>query len=106
MLILIWVFRLDQEVALVSMYISCSYAEELLIALIVHLQIHPSPWTPVKVAYLFCRYYSLAIAPFHLWGLLGDHDQRTCELYYHAIYACIIPAVRPLVLLIFSFLTM
>jgi hypothetical protein len=21
--------------------------------------------------------------PFHLWGLLGDHDQHFCELYYH-----------------------
>ena len=42
-----------------------------------------------------CRYYPLAIAPFHLWGLLGDHDQRVCESFYHALYACTIPTVRP-----------
>jgi hypothetical protein len=49
----------------------------------------------MKVAYLFCRYYPLAIAPFHLWGILGDHDQRACESYYHALYACAMPTVRP-----------
>jgi hypothetical protein len=37
----------------------------------------------VKVAYIFCCYYPLAFMPFHLWGLLGDHDQHFCELYYH-----------------------
>lgn len=38
---------------------------------------------------------SVAIAPFHLWDLLGDHDQRVCESFYHALYACTIPMVRP-----------
>ena len=66
-----------------------------LIAVIVHCQLFPSPWTPVKVAYIFCRYYPLAFAPFHLWDLLGDHDQHVCELYYHAVYACMIPTVCP-----------
>ncbi|KAN0135260.1 hypothetical protein V8E53_006825 [Lactarius tabidus] len=66
-----WIISLDQEVAL----------------------IHPSACSAVKVAYLFCRYYPLAIAPFHLWGLLGDHDQRVCESYYHALYACTIPTM-------------
>jgi hypothetical protein len=61
---------------------------------------YPSPWNAVKVAYFFCRYYQLAIAPFHLWGLLGNHDQRVCEAYYHALYACTIPTVRPLLHLI------
>ncbi|KAN0128874.1 hypothetical protein V8E53_013247 [Lactarius tabidus] len=64
-----WIISLDQEVALV----------------------HTSPWNVVKAAYIFCRYYPLAIAPFHLWGILGDHDQRLCESYYHALYACTMP---------------
>ncbi|KAI9452771.1 hypothetical protein BJY52DRAFT_1402239 [Lactarius psammicola] len=38
--------------------------------------IYPAPWNIVKVAYLICRYYPLAIAPFHLWGVVGDHEQR------------------------------
>lgn len=59
----------------------------------------------MKVAYLFCRYYPLAIAPFHTWGLIGDHDQHLCESYYHVLYVCAMPAVRQLVLTVQSFLT-
>jgi len=66
-----WVISLDQEVAL----------------------IFPAPWNVVKVAYIFCRYYPLAIAPFHLWGLIGDHDQHLCESYYHVLYICAMPAI-------------
>jgi len=33
----------------------------------------------------------MAIAPFHFWGFLGDHEQQVCEPYYHALYACTIP---------------
>jgi hypothetical protein len=65
---------------------------------IVDLQIYPAPWNLVKVTYLFCRYYPMAIAPFHLWGLVGDHEERLCESYYLALFACAIPAVRSLVL--------
>jgi hypothetical protein len=36
----------------------------------------------------------MVIAPFHFWGFLGDHEQRDCEPYYHALYACTIPTVR------------
>ncbi|KAF8262830.1 hypothetical protein EI94DRAFT_1742514 [Lactarius quietus] len=64
-------FRLDQEVAL----------------------IYPAPWNVVKAAYLFCRYYPIAIAPFHLWGLVGDHEQHVCDSYYHALYVCAMPAI-------------
>ena len=77
-----------------------------MITLILNLQIYPSPWNLVKVAYIFCRFYLMAIAPFHLWGLLGDHEQAVCESYYHALYACAIPTVRPLVLPIYFLLTM
>ncbi|KAH9060650.1 hypothetical protein EDB87DRAFT_571095 [Lactarius vividus] len=53
-----WVISLDQEVALV----------------------HAAPWNGVKAAYIFCRYYPMAIAPFHLWGLVGNHEQRVSQL--------------------------
>ncbi|KAH9054017.1 hypothetical protein EDB83DRAFT_1154758 [Lactarius deliciosus] len=66
-----WVISLDQEVAF----------------------IYPAPWNSVKAAYLFCRYYSMAIAPFHIWGLVGDHEQRVCESYYHALSACAVPTL-------------
>ncbi|KAH9172074.1 hypothetical protein EDB89DRAFT_1014192 [Lactarius sanguifluus] len=66
-----WVISLDQEVAL----------------------IYPAPWNSVKAAYLFCRYYPMAIAPFHLWGVVGNHEQRVCESYYHALAACAMPTL-------------
>jgi hypothetical protein len=66
-----WIISLDQEVAF----------------------IYPAQWNAVKGAYLFCRYYPLAIAPFHLWGLLGDHEQSVCESSYHALYACTVPTM-------------
>ncbi|KAI9443177.1 hypothetical protein H4582DRAFT_1168181 [Lactarius indigo] len=71
LLILTSAFRLDQEVTF----------------------IHPAPWNAVKGAYIFCRYYPLAIAPFHFWGFLGDHEQPVCESYYHALYVCTIPTM-------------
>ncbi|KAH9032785.1 hypothetical protein EDB85DRAFT_1179703 [Lactarius pseudohatsudake] len=64
-----WVISLDQEVAL----------------------IYPAPWNAVKAAYIFCRYYPMAIAPFHLWGLVGNHEQRVCESVYHILFACAMP---------------
>jgi len=66
-----WITSLDQEVAL----------------------IHSARWNAVKCAYLFCRYYPLAIAPFHIWGLIGNHERDVCESYYHALYACTIPTM-------------
>ncbi|KAH9022316.1 hypothetical protein EDB85DRAFT_374953 [Lactarius pseudohatsudake] len=66
-----WVISLDQEVAL----------------------IYPAPWNGVKAAYLFCRYYPMAIAPFHIWGLVGNHEERVCESYYQVLYACSMPTL-------------
>ncbi|KAI9452770.1 hypothetical protein BJY52DRAFT_1418560 [Lactarius psammicola] len=66
-----WIISLDQEVAF----------------------IYPAPWNLVKAAYLFCRYYPMVIAPFHLWGLVGNHEQRVCESYYHVLFACAIPTM-------------
>ncbi|KAH8992539.1 hypothetical protein EDB86DRAFT_1479264 [Lactarius hatsudake] len=66
-----WVISLDQEVAL----------------------IYPAPWNAVKAAYIFCRYYPMAIAPFHLWGLVGNHEESVCESYYHVLYACAMPTL-------------
>ncbi|KAH8984412.1 hypothetical protein EDB92DRAFT_1886740 [Lactarius akahatsu] len=66
-----WVISLDQEVAL----------------------IYPAPWNSVKAAYIFCRFYPMAIAPFHLWGLVGNHEQSVCESYYHVLSACAMPTL-------------
>ncbi|KAH9077772.1 hypothetical protein EDB83DRAFT_1512644 [Lactarius deliciosus] len=66
-----WVISLDQEVAF----------------------IYPAPWNSVKAAYIFCRYYPMTIAPFHIWGLVGNHEQRVCETYYHALAACVMPSL-------------
>jgi hypothetical protein len=66
-----WIISLDDEIAF----------------------IYPASWNVVKCAYLFCRYYTLAIAPFHLWGFLGEHEKHVCESYYHALYACSIPMI-------------
>ncbi|KAH9032822.1 hypothetical protein EDB84DRAFT_1676476 [Lactarius hengduanensis] len=66
-----WLISLDQEVAL----------------------IYPAPWNVVKAAYLFCRYYPMAIAPFHIWGIVGNHEQRVCESVHRVIYACSMPTI-------------
>ncbi|KAL7285619.1 hypothetical protein ACG7TL_000723 [Trametes sanguinea] len=36
-------------------------------------------WTPVKVAYLFCRYWVLAVVPYLLWAFAVNHPLETCE---------------------------
>ncbi|KAI0004565.1 hypothetical protein BJV74DRAFT_383274 [Russula compacta] len=64
-----WIISLDKEVAF----------------------IYPAPWNAVNIAYIFCRYYPLAISPFLYWGFLGDHDRSVCQLYYHALYTCVMP---------------
>jgi len=64
-----WLISLDKEVAF----------------------IYPASWNAFKIAYLFCRYYPLAIAPFIFWGFVGNHEKALCESYYHALYACVMP---------------
>ncbi|KAH9168469.1 hypothetical protein EDB89DRAFT_1584611 [Lactarius sanguifluus] len=66
-----WVISLDEEVVFVF----------------------SAPWNFVKATYLFCRYYPLAVAPFHFWGFLVDHEQHVCESYFHALSACTIPPI-------------
>jgi len=66
-----WIISLDDEVAL----------------------IHPAPWNSVKINYLFCRYYPLVVSPFLFWGFITDHTASVCKLYYHALYACMIPTM-------------
>ncbi|CCL98088.1 uncharacterized protein FIBRA_00082 [Fibroporia radiculosa] len=39
-------------------------------------------WTPVKVAYLFCRYWVLAVGPVLLWAFVSNHSWQTCERIY------------------------
>ncbi|KAJ7070725.1 hypothetical protein C8F01DRAFT_391880 [Mycena amicta] len=36
-------------------------------------------WTPVKAAYLFCRYWVICVVPVLLWVFVMDHSQETCE---------------------------
>ncbi|KAI0800834.1 hypothetical protein C8Q74DRAFT_447854 [Fomes fomentarius] len=36
-------------------------------------------WTPVKVAYLFCRYWVLAVVPYLLYCFCADHTLEVCE---------------------------
>ncbi|KAI0673572.1 hypothetical protein C8Q78DRAFT_967987 [Trametes maxima] len=36
-------------------------------------------WTPVKVAYLLCRYWVLAVVPYLLWAFCVNHPIETCE---------------------------
>ncbi|KAL0951588.1 hypothetical protein HGRIS_008269 [Hohenbuehelia grisea] len=39
-------------------------------------------WTPVKVAYLFCRYWVIAVIPYLLYCFVLDHSRETCERIY------------------------
>ncbi|RPD65011.1 hypothetical protein L227DRAFT_607613 [Lentinus tigrinus ALCF2SS1-6] len=39
-------------------------------------------WTPVKVAYLFCRYWVLAVVPYLLYCFCVDHELETCQRIY------------------------
>jgi len=68
-------------------------------------QIYPSQsqWNALKCVYLFCRYYPLAVAPFHFWGFIADHDSHLCASYYHALYISILPTVRTLMTPDYSF---
>ncbi|KIK70668.1 hypothetical protein GYMLUDRAFT_150251 [Collybiopsis luxurians FD-317 M1] len=39
-------------------------------------------WTPVKIAYLFCRYWVIAVVPYLLYAFVSDHSRETCEKIY------------------------
>ncbi|KAJ7823267.1 hypothetical protein B0H13DRAFT_2241520 [Mycena leptocephala] len=39
-------------------------------------------WTPVKVAYLFCRYWVIAVVPYLLYCFVMDHSLETCQTIY------------------------
>ncbi|KAK7058437.1 hypothetical protein VNI00_002071 [Paramarasmius palmivorus] len=39
-------------------------------------------WTPVKAAYLFCRYWVIAVVPYLLYCFVLDHSRETCERIY------------------------
>ncbi|KAI0715111.1 hypothetical protein C8Q76DRAFT_795904 [Earliella scabrosa] len=39
-------------------------------------------WTPVKVAYLFCRYWVLAVVPYLLYCFCANHPLELCERIY------------------------
>lgn len=39
-------------------------------------------WTPVKLAYLFCRYWVITVVPYLLFCFVVDHSRVTCERIY------------------------
>ncbi|KAI0688136.1 hypothetical protein BC835DRAFT_333933 [Cytidiella melzeri] len=39
-------------------------------------------WTPVKVAYLLCRYWVIAVVPYLLWAFCTNHTVEECEKIY------------------------
>ncbi|KAH9950928.1 hypothetical protein B0H21DRAFT_408752 [Amylocystis lapponica] len=39
-------------------------------------------WTPVKISYLFCRYWVLAVVPYLLWAFCANHTLETCQRVY------------------------
>ncbi|TFK77396.1 hypothetical protein BDN72DRAFT_891140 [Pluteus cervinus] len=39
-------------------------------------------WTPVKVAYLFCRYWVITVVPYLLYCFVVNHSRATCEKIY------------------------
>jgi len=52
--------------------------------------VHRSRWTSVKVGYLLCRYYPLAIWPFVMFAYVGRHTYEAClniGLPVHALLA-------------------
>ncbi|KIM82359.1 hypothetical protein PILCRDRAFT_785956 [Piloderma croceum F 1598] len=40
-------------------------------------------WTPVKMAYLFCRYWVMAVVPYLLFCFVVDHSQATCAKIFN-----------------------
>ncbi|KAI0055598.1 hypothetical protein BV25DRAFT_1921699 [Artomyces pyxidatus] len=64
-----WLTSLDQEIAYIS----------------------KARWSPVKGAYIFCRYWTLIVVPFLVWGCIFDHNMETCQKYVHALYASLPP---------------
>ncbi|KAF9479410.1 hypothetical protein BDN70DRAFT_932567 [Pholiota conissans] len=39
-------------------------------------------WTPVKLAYLFCRYWVIVVVPYLLFCFVVDHSLETCQRIY------------------------
>ncbi|KAJ8593213.1 hypothetical protein M405DRAFT_786229 [Rhizopogon salebrosus TDB-379] len=39
-------------------------------------------WTPVKVAYLFCRYWVMAVVPYLLYAFVTNHSEAECQKIY------------------------
>ncbi|KAF8140557.1 hypothetical protein EV363DRAFT_1151677 [Boletus edulis] len=39
-------------------------------------------WTPVKIAYLFCRYWVIVVVPYLLYAFVTNHTQEVCEKIY------------------------
>ena len=99
-----WLISLPREYRFVSTRaIVCLTLHEVL-----HAQIWKTHWTPVKVAYLFCRYvfnsscdatcgadaYSywvITVVPYLLYCFVVDHSLSTCRKIYKVRRACFLP---------------
>ncbi|KAL1740701.1 hypothetical protein HDZ31DRAFT_15604, partial [Schizophyllum fasciatum] len=66
-----WLFMLDEEISLIIR----------------------APWTAVKFAYLFCRYYYLIYWPLMLWAFVGNHAYALCTGLTRPINALLMPMV-------------
>ena len=71
------------------------------------LQIWKTSWTPVKVAYLFCRYvdsktsnavhaqhfnihryWVITVVPYLLYAFVNNHSLETCQRIYKVNFTC------------------
>ncbi|KAI0036362.1 hypothetical protein K488DRAFT_41313 [Vararia minispora EC-137] len=52
-----------------------------------------SPWTLVKGAYLFCRYWVLITIPQTIWAIAIGHSQETCQRIYKVAPALAITVI-------------
>ncbi|KAI5895696.1 uncharacterized protein SCHCODRAFT_01211798 [Schizophyllum commune H4-8] len=50
-----------------------------------------APWTAMKFAYLFCRYYYLIYWPLMLWAFVGNHNYSLCLGLTRPVNALLMP---------------
>ncbi|TFK30935.1 hypothetical protein FA15DRAFT_580312, partial [Coprinopsis marcescibilis] len=50
-------------------------------------------WTPVKLAYLFCRYWVITVVPYLLYCFVVDHPRATCEKIFKAGWLTMYPQI-------------
>lgn len=56
-------------------------------------------WTPVKAAYLFCRYWVITVVPYLLYAFVNNHSLETCQKIYKVSHLIICNLCSLIVLL-------